>query len=76
MNKYVEGYNTNNCLEKDELTRNNNIAVIEEDKLISYKDAFNLFWAVNTNILYVVDDDGCFVGVITNKYLLNQVKRK
>lgn len=74
MNKYVERYNTNNCLEKDELTRNNNIAVIEEDKLISYKDAFNLFWAVNTNILYVVDDDGCFVGVITNKYLLNQVK--
>lgn len=74
MNKYAEIYNTNKCLGRDGLIKNDNIAVIRESEIISCKDVFNLFWEANTNILYVADDEGGLAGVITNKYLLKQVK--
>ena len=69
MNKYAEIYNTNKCLGRDGLIKNDNIAVIRESEIISCKDVFNLFWEANTNILYVADDEGGLAGVITNKYL-------
>ena len=74
MNNYAEIYNFDNYSGKNEMLKNKDIAIVQKNKLISCKDAFNLFWKANTNILYVVDDDERFVGVLTDKCLLKQIK--
>lgn len=74
MNECAKNHDLDNHLEKNQMIKNDNIVVVYENEVISCENIFNLFWKTNTNILYVVDDDEHFVGIITDRSLLNQVK--
>lgn len=57
------------------MIENKDVFVVHENDLDSNKDLFNLFWKMNNNISYVVDDINRLVGVITNRSLLKQIEK-
>lgn len=76
MTEYAKVYDPDGWLEENVIIKNNMIATVCERDITSCKDVFNLFWKTNVNILYVVDDSNRFVGVITNRNFLKQMKEK
>lgn len=56
------------------LEENHNISILQEKSIVSCKQLFDLFWEMDQNIFYVVDETGCFVGIITIGTLLEQMK--
>ena len=64
MNRYADNSDVHkDC--RNGLVTNENITTISEDVIDSYEYVFNLFWKADTDILYVLDKNNCFTGVIT-----------
>lgn len=53
---------------------NHEISVLREEEIVSCKELFNLFWKNDQNILYITDEMGYFIGIITIGDLLEQMR--
>ena len=70
MNEHIETYNLDKNIEDRGMVKNRDIVIIKENNLVSCRNLFNIFWKTNKNIIYVTDDMDCFVGIITEHFLL------
>lgn len=52
---------------------NNDICILKEDEA-SVEKVFNSFFEINSNIIYIVDEDNKFVGTITSGQFLKYLK--
>ena len=75
MNEHIETYNLDKNIEDRGMVKNRDIVIIKENNLVSCRNLFNIFWKTNKNIIYVTDDMDCFVGIITDRSLLNQMRQ-
>lgn len=75
MNEYIEEFDFDKSVEEKGMIKNRDIVIINENKLVSCRNLFNIFWKTNKNIIYITGNRESLIGVITDKSLLNQMKK-